>query len=176
VRAVSIIGREDVPHRLARAAEHRRHREVAVDRVLLGGANVHPVRVEERGHLTRSREPDTHRCPRSPSHPAAAEQALQIDDQVVLRVAQAPAKGEEFVSRRPVPPRSAEALAVEEDQFIQLRVPLENARAGGRHQPVDPRGGKPRPQQVQDRQRMHHVAHGTGLDDQDALRRTGECD
>jgi hypothetical protein len=48
-------------------------------------------------------------------------------------------------------------------------MPIENPRERWRDQPGDMRGRPALAQQIQDRQRMHHIAQGGGFDDQNLL-------
>ena len=78
--------------------------------------------------------------------------------------------------RRRLAPSAAEAVALEDDHFVEHRVPVEQSRACGREQPGDVRLRKPPPQQREDRQRVHDVADGAGFDQQNAARRGWKLD
>src|SRR5438046_1314351 len=62
------------------------------------------------------------------------------------------------------------AMALEEDDLIELRMPIEQPRAPRRDQPADLRRRPAPAEEVEDGQRVNHIADGAGLDQEDALR------
>ena len=127
----------------------------------------HAVRVEQRRHLARVGEADADRRARLPRQPAAAEQALEVDDEVELPLAQLACEAEQSHRRRRAAPARAEAASLEADHLVELRVAVEQPRARRRHEPRDVRLRPAPAEQVQHRQRVHDVADRAGLDDQD---------
>lgn len=71
-----------------------------------------------------------------------------------------------------VPP-AGQSLTIKGDQFIELGMLLQDISAGGCDQPGNLRLGPGLAQQVEHGQGVDDIANGTGLDDEQALRRGG---
>jgi hypothetical protein len=76
-------------HRRIATSQRGRHLEIPIDRVLLGGADVDAMRVEERRQLAGVGKADAYRRAGLPRHPAAAKQTLEVDDEIELAAAEA---------------------------------------------------------------------------------------
>src|SRR5438067_4235006 len=86
--AVRIVNREGEFYRRGFATEGRDQLQVSIDRVLVWAADVDAMGVEDRGELACAGEPDAHRSAGMPGEPAAAEQALEIQDEIEVALSQ----------------------------------------------------------------------------------------
>jgi hypothetical protein len=158
-------------HRRITASQRGRHLQIPINRMLLARADVDAVRVEERGQFAPVRESDSNRRAGLPRHPAAAEEPLQVDDEIKLPAAQVLHERDQTLCRRRLAPPTAEVAALEQDYLVQQRVVLQQVRARRREQPRDVRLRPAAAQQVEHRQRVHDVADRARLDQQDAAGR-----
>jgi hypothetical protein len=127
------------------------------------------VGVEERCALAGVGEADAFGGTGRASEEGGTEEALEVEDEVEALGAEVLEEAKELggEARGGIP--AGEALAVEKDDVVELRVVGEQAGTAGGHEPGDVGGGVGGAEEVEDGECVDDVADGGGLDEQDAL-------
>ncbi len=169
--AVGVVGWKDVLDGGGGAAQEIEEFAVSVDGVLFGIADGDAVGVKEWGAFAGAGEADTDGGAGLEGEEAGSKEALEIEDEVELPVALSTEELGEAAGGGEVSPPTAEAFAVEEDYFIELGMAVEDAGAGGGDEPGDAGVGPVVAQEIENGERVNHVADGAGFDEEDAARR-----
>ena len=107
-------------------------------------------------------QPDPQRRTRGQGHQAGPQQTLEVEHQIETATAKLAEQ------TQPDPPAAAR---IKENDFVQIRVTYQEIRPLAFDDPRDPSLGKTVPQGGQERQALHDVSEGTGLQDADRTRR-----
>src|SRR5438128_1980613 len=97
--------------------------------------NRHAMRVKEPPELPRIRWPDADRGRGRTGHPPAAQKALKIDHQIEPAPPKRARKPPHREHRSRAAPAMTKPAAIEQDHFIELRVPFDEPCAGGSNHP-----------------------------------------
>jgi hypothetical protein len=95
---------------------------------------------------------------------------LQIDYKVEFFSAKGKPESQQLSGDGHAFQSAAEHFSVEGNQFVDLRMAFQQACAAGGDEPTDVRLGPATAKEIQDGQRVNHIADGAGFDDQNSAR------
>jgi hypothetical protein len=143
---------------------------VAVDGVDFPFAGWNFVGVEGGGRFASVGKADAHGGAGCPGQKAAAEEALEIDDEVELFGAEAFDEFQEFDVDAHVEADGAVAFAIEGNDLLQIGLVLEEIDERGGDEPSEVGIRIATAEQMQDGEGMNQIAQAGRLDDEDALK------
>lgn len=168
VEPAIVVGIEVEPHVVlegeAFGGEEGEHAVDGVD----GGVDGVAVVVSEPGELAGGGETDAVWGAGESRQQAGAEQALEVEDQVVAGGGEAAGPGARFGGDAGVAPERNEALTRERDHVVQSGVVADGVGVRVVDEPVDASGGERVAERDEGGDGAADVAEGAGLDDQDA--------